>query len=64
MLTSKAVKTRVMILRTLRFSGLKLYSLSNFIVRTIKADGFMSSAFCMHFTLCWQNACNKRAIYV
>ena len=45
MQTLKVVKIKAMALRMHRLCGPKLYSLSNFIVRTVKADGFMPSAF-------------------
>ena len=45
MQTLKVVKIKALALRMHRLCGLKLYSLSNFIVRTVKADGFMPSAF-------------------
>lgn len=45
MQTLKVVKIKVMALRMHRLCGPKLYSLSNFIVRTVKADGFLPSAF-------------------
>ena len=45
MQTLKVVKIKAMALRMHRLCGPKLYSLSNFIVRTVKADGFLPSAF-------------------
>lgn len=45
MQTLKVVKIKALALRMHRLCGPKLYLLSNLIVRTVKADGFMPSAF-------------------
>ena len=45
MQTLKVVKIKAMALRMHRLCGPKLYSLSNFIVRTVKADGLCHPLF-------------------